>query len=60
MFSSVPQAEWEYVSFGMHSNKYYFDYEKNRKIHGFIYFWLLKDFAQVDKNGDCKLFGNED
>ncbi len=65
MFSSTSFAGWTKVS----ENKWgtiYVDFERMRKVDGYVYFWILGDYLKPTKNGDlsfkrynqgdCKLF----
>ena len=65
MFSSTSFAGWTKVSENVHGT-FYVDFERIRKVDGYIYFWWLSDFlkpnkwgslsAQAYSQGDCKLF----
>ena len=47
-------------------NTYYVDFERIRKVDGYVYYWVLDDYLKPNKNGkfsgklykqgDCKLF----
>ncbi len=65
MFSSTSFAGWTEVS--KNSGKtYYVDFERIRKVDGFVYFWRLTDLLKPSplgdlsvkfyRQGDCKLF----
>ena len=66
MFSSSSYAEWKWVSESVKGNNFYVDYERIRKVDGFVYYWYLTDYLKPDKDGDlseksyiqgdCKLF----
>ena len=65
-FSSSSYAGWEKVSADAGGNTHYVDYERIRKVDGFVYYWYLSDLLKPDKDGDlssktyiqgdCKLF----
>ena len=65
MFSSTSFAGWTKVSENVHGT-FYVDFERIRKVDGYIYFWWLSDLLKPDKygnlsyksynQGDCKLF----
>ena len=66
MFSSPSYAEWEIVAKDMDGNTFYVDFDRIRKVDGFVYFWELVDFVKPTQygefsfreylQGDCKLF----
>ena len=66
MFSSTSYAEWTKVSEGASGNTYYVDFERIRKVDGFVYYWRMSDYMKPTVNGhfsdktyiqgDCKLF----
>ena len=70
MFPSASYAEWTKVVEGIESGNrginYYVDFERIRKVDGYVYFWTLSDYlkptefgnlsAKVYKQGDCKIF----
>jgi hypothetical protein len=66
MFSSPSYAEWTKVSEGELKNTYYVDFDRIRKIDGYVYFWVLEDLLKADSSNnlsaeaylqaDCKLF----
>jgi len=75
MFSSTSFAEWTKVgvSEGVGTTKWkqlrnnlYVDFERIRKVDGYVYWWELEDYLKPDKfgtfswkaykQGDCKLF----
>ncbi|MDP7426498.1 MAG: hypothetical protein QF394_13945, partial [Rhodospirillales bacterium] len=66
MFSpSTSFAEWTKVSENV-GGTFYVDFERIRKHDGYVYFWYLIDYPEVDeygtlsgkgyKQGDCKKF----
>ncbi len=67
MFSSPSYAEWTKVSEGVESgNTFYVDFDRIRKVDGFVYYWVLSNLLKPDsdgdfsyksyRQGDCKLF----
>ena len=66
MFSSPSYSEWTKVNEDVKGNSFYVDFERMRKVDGFIYFWTLSDYLKPTKHGDlsvkvynqgdCKLF----
>ena len=66
MFSSTSFAEWTKVSENMDRDTWYVDFERIRKVDGYVYFWRLSDYLKPTINGklsgklylqgDCKLF----
>jgi hypothetical protein len=66
MFSSPSYAEWTEVSKGVDGTTFYVDYERIRKVDGFVYYWDLQDYPEPNSlgyssfrgynQGDCKLF----
>ena len=65
MFSSTSHADWTKVDeFG--GETHYVDFERIRKVDGFVYYWVLVDYlkpentgelsAKAYQQGDCKLF----
>jgi hypothetical protein len=66
MFSSPSYAEWERVGEGVNGDTYYIDFDRIRKVDGFVYYWVLTDYLKPNqygdfsyqdyKQGDCKLF----
>ena len=69
MFSSTGFAEWTEVSSNMgEQNTYFVDFERIRKVDGFVYFWTLSDYSKplegtlstkIHWQGDCKLLRNK-
>ena len=69
MFSSTSFAEWTKVSSNMgEQNTYYVDFEKVRKVNGFVYFWTLSNYlkplegtlsTKIHWQGDCKFLRNK-
>jgi hypothetical protein len=65
MFSTPSYAEWTQVSGDKEGNIFYVDFERIRKLDGYVYFWRLNDSlkprygdlsSKVYNQGDCKLF----
>ena len=69
MFSSSSYAKWTEVSKNEDGDTYYVEFERIRKVDGYVYFWRLTDYLKPDKfgsvstlsakvynQGDCKLF----
>ena len=66
MFSSTGFGEWTEVSRGENGRIYYVDFDRIRKIDGYVYWWELIDLAKPSPHGDlsrktynqgdCKLF----
>ena len=71
MFSSTSFAEWKIVTLSKDEfmqNKFifYVDFERIKKVDGYVYFWNLVDYIKPGKygdlseksynQGDCKLF----
>ena len=65
MFSSPSYSEWTSVSKDVKGNTFYVDYERIRKVDGFVYYWILRDYLKPHQGflssktylqGDCKLF----
>jgi hypothetical protein len=70
MFSSSSYAEWTKVSENMNGDTFYVDFERIRKVDGYVYFWQLQDYlkpisggylsSRIYKQVDCKLFRFKD
>ena len=66
MFSSPSYSEWTKGSEDGNGNTFYVDFERIRKVDGYVYFWLLQDSLKPKRHGilsgkmynqgDCKLF----
>ena len=66
MFSSTSFARWTEVSRGKDGRIYYVDFDRIRKVDGYVYWWELADYVNPSKHGDlsarayaqgdCKLF----
>jgi hypothetical protein len=66
MFSSSSYAGWTEVGKNVSGNTFYVDFERIRKVDGYVYFWQLIDYltpistamlsGKVYSQGDCKLF----
>ena len=65
-FSSPSFAEWTEVEKDVNGNTFYVDFERIRKVDGYIYYWDLNDYvkplggkylsSKANFQGDCKLF----
>ena len=68
--SSTAYAEWNLVSKSVDGTKFYVDFERIRKVDGYVYYWHLSDYIKASKygdfsvkvyhQGDCKLFRFKD
>lgn len=66
MFSSTGYAEWTEVSESVANDTFYVDFERVRKVNGYVYYWILTDYlipsefgdlsAKQYNQGDCKNF----
>ena len=65
MFSSNSFGEWTEVSKDVSGNTFYLDFERIRKVDGYVYYWFLVDLlkprngvlsSKTYNEGDCKLF----
>ena len=66
MFSSPSYSEWTKVIENIEGNTFYVDFERIRKVDGYVYRWELGDYlkptergylsGKVYIQGDCKLF----
>ncbi len=66
LFSTPSYSEWRKVGKNVDGDTYYVDFERIRKVDGYVYFWELSDrlkpnkwgnlSAKMYKQGDCKLF----
>jgi len=66
MFSSSSYAGWIKVSENENDTAFYVDFERIRKVDGYVYWWELIDLAKPSPHGDlsrktynqgdCKLF----
>ena len=66
MFSSPSYAKWTKVSTNTIGVTFYVDFERIRKVDGFVYYWELGDYLKPSPEGhlsgkryhqgDCKLF----
>ena len=65
MFSSTSFAEWTEISRNTEQTNYV-DYERIRKVEGYVYWWNMVNYVKRNKDGflsgtgyaqgDCKLF----
>ena len=70
MFSSTSFAGWTEVGKNVKGMTSYVDFERIRKVDGFVYYWTLSDYLKPSesgtlsykfyKQGDCKLFRYKD
>ena len=66
MLSSPSHAKWTKVGGSVLRNTFYVDFERIRKVDGYVYYWILTDYLKPTKHGDlsgktyyqgdCKLF----
>ena len=65
MFLSPSFAGWTKVTKSLNGDTFYVDFERIRKVDGFVYYWELSDLLKPNKQtlsakiyiqGDCKLF----
>jgi hypothetical protein len=66
MFSSSSYAGWTKVGENEDGDTYYVDFERIRKVDGYVYYWDLTDYLKPTSNGrlsaktynqgDCELF----
>jgi hypothetical protein len=70
MFSSPSFSDWTKVDEDVKGNAFYVDFERIRKVDGYVYYWDLSDYlkpikygilsAKVYRKVDCKLFQFKD
>jgi hypothetical protein len=70
MFSSPSFSDWTKVDEDVKGNTFYVDFERIRKVDGYVYYWDLSDYlkpikygilsAKVYRKVDCKLFQFKD
>jgi hypothetical protein len=59
MFSSSSYAGWTQVTENKDGEILYVDFERMRKVDGYVYWWGLREGVlsrKVYRQGDCKLF----
>ena len=65
MFSSPSYSEWTKIGENVDGDTHYVDFERIRKVDGYVYYWMLANFlnprlgnmsSKVYSQGDCKLF----
>ena len=66
MFSSPSYSAWMKFGESVRGNTFYVDFERIRKVDGYVYYWILTDLLKPTKSGDlsfkiyyqgdCKLF----
>ncbi len=52
MFSPTSFAEWTKVDKNVVGDTYYVDFEKIKKVNGYVYYWVLHDFLKPNKWGE--------
>jgi hypothetical protein len=57
MFSVISFAEWTAVSNDTDNNTWYVDFERVRKVDGYVYFWTLANLTKPDQDGDLSYKG---
>ena len=40
---------------GVSGKNYYVDFERIRKHGGYVYYWIMDDFLEPDKDGDLSV-----
>jgi hypothetical protein len=50
-------GDWEFISVNENNTTFYIDFEKTKKIDGYIYYWTLGDLLKPDKDGDFSYVG---
>ena len=50
-------GEWKYITVGLDNTSFYIDFEKTKKIDGYLYYWVLSDLLKPDKDGDFSYIG---
>ena len=66
MIASPAYADWKWVSESVNGNTYYVDFDRIRTNGSNVYFWVLVEFSEPDKDGnlsfktysqgDCEMF----
>ncbi len=65
IFSSNSFAEWTKIGKNTNGDTFYVDFDRIRKVDGYVYYWELTDFAKpiqkylsgkIYKQVDCRLF----
>jgi hypothetical protein len=65
MFSSPSYAKWTKIGKSVNGDTSYVDFERIRKVNGYVYYWDLVDFPKPEQGylsasgyqeTDCKLF----
>ncbi len=71
IFSSPSYTEWTEVVQGKGGSTFHIDFDRIRKVDGYVYYWLLHDYLKPDEKipyrfvgssvktyiqGDCRLF----
>ncbi len=52
MFSTPSYAEWKRVGNTTNGDSFYVDFDRIRKVDGFVYWWQVTDFLKPDYRGD--------
>ena len=52
MFASTSYAEWTKVDESVDGDTFYVDFERIRKVDGYVYWWSLRDYSKPDKYGE--------
>ena len=57
MFSSTSFAEWTEVTKNVHGDTFYVDFERIRKVDGYVYYLILQNHPKPNKYGNFSLKG---
>ena len=70
LLSAPSYAKWTKVGENVNGTTFYMDFERIRKVDGYVYWWDLSDYLKPTKygdlsaksyhQGDCKLFRSRD
>ena len=52
IFPSTSWSEWTYITKNVEGTDFYIDFERVRKHDGYVYYWVLEDLLEPDKDGD--------
>jgi hypothetical protein len=50
MFSSPSYSKWTKVDETANGNTYYVDFERIRKVDGYVYFWRMENWLEPTKD----------
>ena len=50
-------GDWEFFGVNKNNTTFYINFEKIKKIDGYIYYWTLSDLLKPDKDGDFSYSG---